>query len=355
MKAMKLVLSDGKVFDGFAYGAAGTAVGEVIATSADYAKALTDPASFGQLVAPTFPLVGNVGVVAEDAESRRGEPWAAGLIVREASPMASNHRTSETLPSYLERHGVVAIAGVDTRALTKHLRKSGPQYGAMGAEPVEALLRLAREAAEKALDPVGQVTAKEPYAFAEAKADGSAGHVVVLDLGVARSHLRGLAEAGFRVTVVPATTGADAILALSPSGLFLSNGPGKPTGLGAVVETVRALLGKVPVVGVGLGHQLLALALGGESRPVPTPRRGQNQPVVELLSRKVAIVPQAQGHFVEKASLEGRATVTHLFLDDDRVAALEAKELAAFSVQFQPDGELFQRFASLVTAGQEAS
>lgn len=354
-KAMKLVLSDGKVFEGFAYGAAGTATGEVIATSADYVAALTDPASFGQLVAPTSPLVGNVGMVAEDAESRRGEPWASGLILREASPLPSNHRSSESLPTYLERHGVVAIAGVDTRALTKHLRRSGPQHAAMGPEPVESLLRLAREAAEKASEPVKLVTAKEPYTFGDAAKVEASRHVVALDLGVARSHLRKLAEAGCKVTVVPATTQAADILALGADGLFLSNGPGAPTSLGAIVETVRALLGKLPIFGVGLGHQLLAVALGGESRPVATPRRGQNQPIAELPSGKIRIASQAQGHFVEKASLEGRATVTHVFLDGEGVAGIEAEELSAFSVQFQPEGELFQRFASLIDARKVAS
>ena len=354
MKAMKLVLSDGKVFEGYAYGAAGTVTGEVIATSADYVKALTDPASFGQLVAPTSPLVGNVGMVAEDAESRRGEPCAAGLILREPSPLASNHRSSEPLSGYLERHGVVAIAGVDTRALTKHLRRSGPRFGAIGAEPVEKLLRLAREAAESELDAVSRVTAKEPYTFAEGSQPG-APHVVVLDLGVSRSHLRGLAEAGCKVTVVPATMKPDQILAIAPDGLFLSNGPGKPTSLRAIPETVRALLGKLPIFGAGLGHQLLALALGGESRPVRMPRRGQNQPIRELSSGKLRIASQAQGHFVEKTSLEGRATVTHVFLDGEGVAGIEAEELAAFSVQFEPSKELFQRFSSSMDARKEAS
>ena len=351
MQAMKLVLADGKVFEGYAYGAQGTAVGEVVATSADYVQALTDPASFGQLVSLTYPHVGNVGMVAEDAESRKGEPWAAGLIVREPSLVPSNHRATEPLPDYLERHGVVAIAGVDTRALTRHLRMSGPQFGAMGTGDVERLLCIAREAAAKAQDPVAQVTAKEPYTFA---AEG-ARHVVVLDLGVTRSHLRKLAEAGCKVTVVPATTTADAILALGAQGLFLSNGPGKPTALGAVVETVRALLGKLPIFGVGLGHHVLALALGGEVRPVATPRRGQNQPVMELSSRLVRIASQAQGHFVEKASLEGRATVTHLFVDGEGVAGIEVGALSAFSVQFAPYGELFERFFALVDAGKEAS
>lgn len=366
VEAMNLCLADGTVFGGVAYGAKGTAIGELALTGAGYGEALTDPSNFGQLVALTNPLAGNVGMVAEDAESVSGAPSAFGLVFRDASPMASNFCATESLDRYLERHGVVAIAGVDTRALAKHLREHGAQVAAIGSEPAELLVRKAREHA-KASDLVQKVTAKEPFTWAEGSGAWRHGeakpldrHVVVLDLGVKRSQLRALCDAGCRVTAVPATTSATDLLALSPQGIFLSSGPGNPASLGYVVETVRALVGKAPIFGVGLGHQVLALALGGKTYELARPRRASNQPVLELATGKVEITSHNHAFAVEEASLAGRAKVTHVHLNDRTVYGLEAAELRAFSVQHQPESgahdslHLFDRFARLIDEAKGA-
>lgn len=365
-KAARLVLADGTVFEGRGFGAEGTTTGQVIFTSSSYGDMLTDPTHYGRLVALTTPLIGNVGIVAEDAESMSGAPFAGGLILRDASPLPSNFRASETLDAYLERHGVVAIREIDTRALTKHLREHGSQMGAIGTEPTEPLLRKARDAAKEA-DPVRRVTAKEPYTFAEGSGAWGHGeakplerHVVAFDLGMKRSLLRRLVDAGCRVTVVPATMSAGEILALSPDGLFLSSGPGNPASVTYGIETLRALLGKLPVFGVGLGHQLLALALGGTTHELSRARQGANQPVLELATGKVEITSQHHAFSVDGASLEGRATVTHVHLNDRAVCGLAAPELRAFSVQFQPEAgphdslHLFERFARLIDEAKEA-
>lgn len=362
----RLVLSDGTVFEGKSFGAKGSVTGEVVFTGSSYGEALTDPTHFRQLVALTAPLVGNVGMVAEDSESMSGAPLAGGLIVRDASPLSSNFRASETLDAYLERHGVVAIRDIDTRALTKHLRTHGSQMGAMGTEAAELLLRKARDTSIEA-NLVRHVTAKEPFTWTEgsgAWANGEAKsldrHVVALDLGIKRSLLRRLADSGCRVTAVPSTTSATEILALSPDGLFLSSGPGNPESLVDVIETVRALLGKVPTFGIGLGHQLLALALGGKTEKLSRARRWPNQPVVELATGRVEITTQNHAFAVNAASLEGRAVITHLHLNDRAVHGLAANELRAFSVQFQPEAgphdsvHLFERFARLIDEAKEA-
>lgn len=363
----RLCLSDGTVFEGVSFGAKGTATGEVVSTSRGYGEALTDPAGFGQLVSLTTPLIGNVGVVAEDAESVSGAPMAAGLIVRDASPIASNFRANESLDRYLERHGVVAITGIDTRALTKHLRERGKQQGAIGTEPAEVLVRKAREAQSETEDVVRRVTAKEPYGFTETSGAWASQepkpldrHVVALDLGMKRSLLRCLCDAGCRITAVPATTGASEILALSPDGIFLSSGPGNPETATYAIEAVRALLGKLPIFGVGLGHQILALALGGKTYELSGARRSANQPVLEVSTGRVSITTQNHAYAVEAASLEGRAEITHLHLNDRSVSGLAAPALRAFSVQHQPEAgphdslHLFERFAALIDEAKAA-
>lgn len=358
-----LVLADGTIFEGRSFGAKGVAVGELFVTNANYAEPLTDPAMARKLVALTAPLVGNVGMVAEDAESMGGLPQPVGLIVRDASPMASNFRASETLDAYLERHGVVALRDLDTRALTRHLRESGRQAGAIGAAPVEELLRRAREASLAADDLVREVTAKEPYTWTEGSGEfrGSGEprpltlHVVALDLGMKRSLLRRLVDAGCRVTAMPATATAEEILAHQPDGLFLSSGPGNPATATYAIETVRALLGKLPIFGVGLGHQILALALGGATYELSRARLGANQPVLELATGKVEITTQTHAFAVDEASLSGRAEVTHVHLNDRTVSGLASTELRAFSVQHQAAAgphdsvHLFDAFAKLMT------
>lgn len=365
LERIHLVLADGTVFPGEAYGARGTIVGEAVFTTTmtGYQGALTDPANAGLIVAMTAPEIGNVGVTAEDVEALDGRPHVAGFVLRSASPIASSWRSEQGLEAYLTEHGVVAISGVDTRRLTRHLRDHGAQMAAIGPEPVDALLVRAREApARSALDLVARVTAKEPSAFTEglgawAKRAPRAAehHVVVLDFGARRSSLRALVDAGCKVTVVPATTSAADVLALSPDGVFLSSGPGDPASAGYAVETVKALVGKKPIFGVALGHQILALALGGATCALERGHRGDNQPVREIATGRVSITAQNQGFGVDAASLPPGVTATHVHLNDGTVEGLASAEERAFGVQFYPEppgpsdaSNPFERFVAMM-------
>ena len=363
-----LVLADGTVFPGEPFGARGTTTGEAVFTTTmtGYQEVLTDPSYTGQIVTMTAPEIGNVGVNALDAESVDGKPRVAGFVLRDASPVASSWRSEQTLDAYLAQHGIVAITGVDTRKLTRHLRDHGAQNAAIGTEPVEALLRRAREAPDMAgLDLVKLVTPREPYPFAEGRgswktpsavAPAKQHHVVAVDFGVKKNILRCLVDAGYRVTVVPATTSAKDILAMSPDGVFLSNGPGDPAAVGYAVETVKELLGKKPIFGICLGHQLLALALGGKTYKLKFGHRGANQPVKDLASGRVEITTQNHGFCVDLASLPSSVVSTHVHLNDGTSEGLMAKDLRAFSVQYHPEAAagphdalyLFDRFTALM-------
>jgi carbamoyl-phosphate synthase small subunit len=360
-----LVLADGTAFAGEPYGARGTTVGEAVFTTTmtGYQEVLTDPSYKGQIVTMTAPEIGNVGVNALDAESVDGRPHVAGFVLRDASPMASSWRSEQTLDAYLAQHGVVAISGVDTRRLTRHLRDNGSQNAAIGPDPIEVLVRKAREAPDMSgLDLVKMVTPREPYPFAEGRGAWRVGaeaptpkhHVVAIDYGVKKNILRCLVDAGCKVTVVPATTSAQGILALSPDGVFLSNGPGDPAAVGYAVETIKGILGKKPIFGICLGHQLLALALGGKTYKLKFGHRGANQPVKDLATGRIEITTQNHGFCVDLASLPKNVVSTHVHLNDGTSEGLEAKDLAAFSVQYHPEAAagphdslyLFDRFTA---------
>jgi carbamoyl-phosphate synthase small subunit len=364
-----LVLADGTVFEGEPHGARGVAVGEAVFTTTmtGYQEVLTDPSYTGQIVTMTAPEIGNVGVNAADAESVDGKPHVAGFVLRDASPMASSWRAESTLDAYLAEHGIVAISGVDTRRLTRHLRDKGAQNAAIGCESVEALRRRAQEAPDMAgLDLVKQVTPKDRYMFAEGRGAWRVGqqaprapgrhHVVAMDFGVKKNILRCLVDSGCRVTVVPASTSAADILAMSPDGIFLSNGPGDPAAVGYAVETVRGLLGKKPVFGICLGHQLLALALGGRTFKLKFGHRGANQPVKDLATGRVEITTQNHGFCVDLGSLPASVESTHVHLNDGTSEGLVAKDLHAFSVQYHPEAAagphdalyLFDRFIAMM-------
>ncbi len=285
-----LALADGTVFDGRPFGARGITTGEAVFTTTwtGYQEVLTDPSYYGQIVTMTAPEIGNVGVNTEDAEAVDGIPRVAGFVVRDASPIASNWRSQEALDAYLARHGVVGIADVDTRRLTRHLRDQGSQNGAIGTSSPEELVRRAREAPDmNGLDLVRSVTPKQPYAWTEGRGSWTIGeptrppekHVVVLDCGTKTNILRCLVDSGCRLTVVPAMSTADDVLALRPDGIFVSNGPGDPSAVGYAVETIRGLAGKKPLFGICLGHQLLSLALGARTFKLKFGHRGANQPV----------------------------------------------------------------------------
>lgn len=371
-----LVLEDGTVHRGRPYGGHGIAVGEVVFTTAmtGYQEVLTDPSYTGQIVTMTAPEIGNVGVNALDAESVDGRPHVAGFVVRDASPVASSWRAEKSLDAYLAEHGIVGIAGIDTRKLTRHLRDHGAQNAAIGGGSPDELLRAAREAPDMSgLDLVRRVTPAKAYAFDEGRGawrvDGAfvpgarrgppreaRHHVVAVDYGVKKNILRCLVDAGCRVTVVPAQTTAQEILALSPDGVFLSNGPGDPAAVGYAVDTVKQLLGQKPIFGICLGHQLLALALGGKTYKLKFGHRGANQPVKDLLTGRVEITTQNHGFCVDLASLPKAVVSTHVHLNDGTSEGLMAKDLRAFSVQYHPEAAagphdalyLFDRFIAMM-------
>ena len=359
--AALLALADGTLWPGVGFGAVGDRAGEVVFNTSltGYQEILTDPSYHGQIVTFSQPHIGNYGVAADDDES--GQVWAAGLIVRAASPLASSWRAAESLDEYLRRRGVVGLAEVETRALIRHIRDHGAQNGAMSsADPDPVRLVAAARAAPNmlGLDLTGAVTCPEAYAW-PAGADGPSLHVVAYDYGLKRNILRRLAAEQCRVTVVPAATSAAEVLALRPDGVFLSNGPGDPAAATVAIDSLRGLLGRVPVFGICLGHQLLALALGGETYKLKFGHRGGNQPVKNLATGRVEISSHNHGFAVHAQSLPAGVEVTHLNLNDGCVEGLKAPEVRAFSVQYHPEAApgphdsryLFADFVRLMREG----
>jgi carbamoyl-phosphate synthase small subunit len=359
-----LVLADGTVFEGELFGSTGTGVGEAVFTTAmtGYQEVLTDPSYFGQIVVMTSPHIGNVGINTEDSEAVDDRPRVAGFVVRDPSPIVSNWRATESLESYLARHHVVGIGGIDTRRLTRHLRDHGAQNGAIGQEPVAELLHRARQAPSMSgLDLVKSVTPPEPYPWTEGCGVWSTGavlapkhRVVAIDYGAKRNILRCLRDAGCDLTVVPATTTAKDILGMKPDGVFLSNGPGDPAAVGYAIDTVKGLLGKAPIFGICLGHQLLALALGAKTFKLKFGHRGANQPVKDLVTGRIEITTQNHGFCVDLQTLPPGVRSTHVHLNDGTSEGLAADDLGAFSVQYHPEAAagphdslyLFERFTA---------
>jgi carbamoyl-phosphate synthase small subunit len=369
MKAV-LLLEDGSLFEGRALGALGEAFGEVVFNTSmtGYQEVLTDPSYQGQVVCMSYPLIGNYGVTADDDESRGA--WLSGFVVREASPVRSSWRSTEDLDPWLSRHGVVGIQGIDTRALTRHLRINGARHGAVSTREgdVRALAeRLAAAPRIVGVDLVKTVTPAAAYEWtqgvtgsAPAAAAGAAAahhHVVVIDCGVKQSILKRLVSAGCRLTVVPASATAADILALRPDGVVISNGPGDPEPVSYVVQTVRSLLGKLPLFGICLGHQMLGLALGGRTYKLKFGHHGGNHPVKDLETGRIAITAQNHGFNVDMESLAAAGTkVTHVNLFDGSCEGLENRDLRLFSVQYHPEAApgphdssgLFSRFVDMM-------
>jgi carbamoyl-phosphate synthase small subunit len=362
-----LVLADGKAFPGRAFGSLNPSVGEVVFTTGltGYEEVLTDPSYAGQIVTMTAVQMGNVGITQDDTEAADGKPRVAGFVVRELSPVVSNWRARESLGTFLERHGIMGIQGVDTRALTRHLRDHGAQNGAIGTDSPERLRERARSAPSMAgLDLVRTVTPREPYGWSEGRgvwappksvvAAGRRHRVAVVDFGVKRNILRSLYDVGCDLTVFPATTPAAEILATRPEGVFLSNGPGDPAVLDYAIRTTRELLGKVPLFGICLGHQILALALGGKTYKLKFGHRGCNQPVKDLTTGRVEITTQNHGFCVDLASLPPGVEQTHVHLNDGTSEGLRVPSAKAFSVQYHPEAAagphdsfyLFDRFVA---------
>jgi carbamoyl-phosphate synthase small subunit len=363
-----LVLADGTAFEGKTFGADGVTTGEVVftTTTTGYQEVLTDPSYHGQIVTMTAPEMGNVGVNRDDAEAVSETPRVSGFVVRDASPLASNWRSEESLDSYLERHRIVGITDLDTRKLTRHLRDHGAQNAAIGTLEPGELERRARQAPDmNGLDLVRFVTPKEPYVWTEGRGAWATAaprpaehHVVAIDFGIKRNILRCLVDAGCRLTVVPATSTAKEILGHRPNGVFLSNGPGDPAAVDYAVETIRGLLGKKPVFGICLGHQLLARAVGAKTYKLKFGHRGANQPVKDLSTGKIEITTQNHGFCVDLGTLPPGVKSTHVHLNDGTSEGLAVEEATAFSVQYHPEAaagphdalHLFERFVRLMQA-----
>ena len=355
-----LVLADGHVWSGVAIGADRTSIGEVVFTTGmtGYQEVLTDPSYCGQIVTMTAPEMGNVGVNPEDLECDRSS--VAGFVINQLSPIASNWRARQSLEEYLRAQNIAGIAGIDTRSLTRHIRDNGAQMAAIGTESVDALLAKAKAAPSMSgRDLTLEVTTDERYEWKEGSgawtlAGGATDrwHVVAVDFGIKQNILRCLVDSGCRVTVVPATTKANDILALDPDGVFLSNGPGDPAAVKHGIETVGALIGKKPLFGICLGHQLLSLALGGSTYKLKFGHRGLNQPVKDLATGRIEVTTQNHGFCVDVSSLAGKCELTHLHLNDGTCEGIRHTASGAFSVQYHPEASagphdaryLFKRF-----------
>jgi len=341
-----MALADGRIFRGRAFGAIGEAVGEVVFNTAmtGYQEVLTDPSYHGQLVCMTYPEIGNVGINAEDAESRR--VYVEGFIVKEYWERPSNWRSEMPLGKYLEEAGVVGIEGIDTRALVRHLRTRGAQEAVISSVDLDADSLVRKAKASPGLvgrDLVREVTSAEAYdwdfgdwklghghvrANHEATRDGPS--IVALDYGIKLNILRRLVATGFRVKVIPAASTAEQILAHNPDGVFLSNGPGDPAALPYAYRAIAGVLGKKPVFGICLGHQLLGLALGGKTYKLDFGHHGANHPVMDLRTRRVEITSQNHGFAVNDESLKGRAILSHLNLNDNTVEGLQGTGVPFF-------------------------
>jgi carbamoyl-phosphate synthase small subunit len=366
--AAKLALEDGTVYTGRAFGAPGETFGEVVFNTSmtGYQEVLTDPSYKGQVVTMTYPLIGNYGINAEDAESRR--PQVEGFIVRELSRTPSNFRANGTLDGYLAEHGVIGLEGIDTRALVRRLRVRGTMTGILSTTDLDdaALVQRARTSPGiVGRDLVREVVPERPFEWREGFISPLATylptrecnhHVVALDFGMKWNILRCLTQVGCRVTVLPGTATSRDVLAQEPDGVFLSNGPGDPAPLTYAIETIRGLAGKKPIFGICLGHQLLGLALGGETFKLKFGHRGANQPVLNKQTERVEITTQNHGFAVRLDNLPRDLEPTHVNLNDGTLEGMRHTRWPIFSVQYHPEASagphdsiyLFEEFAKMM-------
>ncbi len=382
-----LALEDGRCFEGEAFGAPETRSGEICFNTSmtGYQEVLTDPSYRGQIVAMTYPEIGNYGINSLDDES--SEPHVRGFVIEELCETPSNWRSEESLDAYLKRWNIPGIQGIDTRALTKHLRTRGAMQAVITtASEDEAVEMAKRSTPMEGSDYVKEVTAKSIYSWDESDSDSrrwdipnpSQGfeaesdegvfhklqkarhHVVAYDFGIKRNILRRLRQEGFKVTVVPSTTKAEDVLALKPDGVFLSNGPGDPGALDYIHTEIRKLVPHQPIFAICLGHQILGHAFGGKTFKLKFGHRGGNQPVQDLRSGKVAITSQNHGFAVDGESLASGVEVTHLNLNDHTVEGLRHRDWPIFSVQYHPEAApgpndasyFFKEFANLIDASR---
>lgn len=371
-----LALEDGTVFEGESFGAPGARTGEVVFNTGmtGYQEILTDPSYRGQIVVMTYPHIGNYGVNPEDMESVA--PHAAGFVVREASAVTSNFRAREDLADFMARHGIAGISGVDTRALTRRLRTRGVVRGILAAGPADPADLVKRAQAAPRLeeqDLVKQVTCAKvsawktgspspffhPVADAKGREPGRRFKVAALDYGMKHNILRCLEDSGCDVTVFPATTDAADVLAAKPDGVFLSNGPGDPAQPDYAHRCVKGLVGKLPVFGICLGHQILALAFGAKTYKLKFGHRGANHPVKDLGTQKVEITTQNHGYAVDAGGLAAAGLeATHVNLNDGTIEGMRHRSLPVFSVQYHPEASagphdsmyLFLRFREMMSS-----
>lgn len=370
----QLVLEDGRIFAGESFGARVESVGEVVFNTAmsGYQEILTDPSYTGQMVCMTYPHIGNTGVNDEDIESRR--VFAEGFIVRSRSLVSSNYRRTKTLEEYLEAAGIAGIAEVDTRALTRHLRTHGSRVGIIAAadrDPAKLIEKIRANPPIVGRDLAREVTCDAAYPWTQGTWDLGAGYgdkppaeakfkVVAMDFGVKTNILRLLVDHGCAVTVVPANTSADSILAMEPDGVFLSNGPGDPEPVTYAVETIRALVGKKPIFGICLGHQLIGLALGARTYKLKFGHHGANQPVKDHATGRVEITSQNHNFAVDLDSIAGDVVATHVNLNDGTNEGMAHRTQPVFSVQYHPEASpgphdasyLFDRFTTMMRTGR---
>jgi carbamoyl-phosphate synthase small subunit len=372
-KPAKLALEDGTVFTGVSFGAEGEVDGEVVFNTSmtGYQEILTDPSYRGQIVTMTYTEIGNYGVNPADVESHK--PHLAGFIVRESSRIASNFRSDEQLGDYLVRNGIVGLAGIDTRALVRRIRIHGAMKGILSTQDLEDASLVQKAKASPGLvgrdlvqevvpdqtrgwdEPLSEWAHLEPEKASAAR-PSSGPHVVALDFGMKWNIARHLRELGCRVTILPGTATAEEVLAESPDGIFLSNGPGDPEPVEYAIRTIRELLGKKPIFGICLGHQLLGLACDAKTFKLKFGHRGSNQPVLNTQSGRVEITAQNHGFALDEASLPPQLEITHRNLNDDTIAGIRHRELPAFSVQYHPEASagphdsryLFEQFRAMM-------
>ncbi|MBC8288509.1 MAG: glutamine-hydrolyzing carbamoyl-phosphate synthase small subunit [Nitrospinae bacterium] len=374
MKKAYLALADGKVFEGIHFGAEGEVDAEIVfnTSMSGYQEVLTDPSYCGQMVLMTYPLIGNYGINPQDFESDR--PHLSGFIIKELSGAVSNWRSNETLENFLKRFNIIGIQGIDTRALTRRIREKGAQQAVLStvSQDTRELVRKAQNSPGLVgRDMVKEVTCEKPYDWDEGEWEirngetslkprvGKKYFVVAYDFGIKKNILRKLAEAACRVRVVPASTSAEEVLALKPDGVFLSNGPGDPEGVTYALQNVKTLLGKIPIFGICLGHQILNLALNGKTFKLRFGHHGGNQPVMDIPSGKVEITSQNHGFAVAHESVQSSVDVTSINLNDQTIEGIRHKEWPVFSVQYHPEASpgphdsshLFQQFTQLMKAG----